>query len=56
MQLWPDITHAIIAAIGNAELKSASSSTMWALLPPSSNSVFFTVDAPRSEEHTSELQ
>src|SRR6267378_6513340 len=46
MQLWPDITHAIIAAIGKAELKSASSSTMWADLPPNSSSVFLTVDAP----------
>ena len=46
MQLCPDITHAIIAAIGSAELKSASSSTMWADLPPSSSSVFFTVGAP----------
>ncbi len=46
MQLCPDITHAIIAAIGSAALKSASSSTMWALLPPSSSSVFLTVGAP----------
>ena len=46
MQDWPDITHAIIAAIGSAELKSASSSTMWADLPPNSSSVFFTVGAP----------
>ena len=46
MQLWPDMTQAIIAAIGNAALKSASSRTMWALLPPSSSSVFFTVAAP----------
>ena len=46
MQLCPDITHAIIAAIGSAELKSASSSTMCADLPPSSSSVFFTVGAP----------
>src|ERR1700682_5718818 len=46
MQLWPDITHAIIAAIGMAELKSASSSTICADLPPSSSSVFLTVGAP----------
>ena len=34
------MTHAIIAANGRAELKSASSSTMWAVLPPNSRSVF----------------
>jgi hypothetical protein len=46
MHDWPDMTHAIMAASGNAELKSASSSTMWADLPPSSSSAFFTVAAP----------
>ena len=45
MQLWPDITQAIIAAIGRHAAKSASSSTMCADLPPSSISVFFTVGA-----------
>lgn len=45
-QLCPDITHAIMAAMGRAELKSASSSTTWADLPPSSSRVFLTVGAP----------
>lgn len=46
MQDCPLMTHAIIAAMGSAELKSASSSTMWADLPPNSSMVFLTVDAP----------
>ena len=45
------MTHAIIAANGRAELKSASSSTMWAVLPPNSKSVFFTVGASDDDSY-----
>ena len=46
MQLCPDMTQAIMPAIGRQAPKSASSQTMWVDLPPSSSRVFFTVGAP----------
>ena len=42
---WPDIVHTPPAASGSTAARSASSSTMWVDLPPSSITVFFTVGA-----------
>ncbi len=45
VQPWPDIEQTPPAARGSTVARSASSSTMWVDLPPSSITVFFTVGA-----------